>query len=194
MSKMSENESLAYHAARLLILIEHCGKPQKSPVSPGVEGRTLLAKLDFFLRYPNYLEKAARILNKESIYLKAIKGEDDTSQTVESKMVRYRYGPWDFTYYPVLAYLVGKKLINIDTKSNTEIFRITPQGEEIVKALAESDEYDDLLKRANAVYKLFNTYKGNRLKDFIYDNFPDVVQRKIGETIDPLKNILEDND
>lgn len=194
MSKVPQNESLAYHAARLLILIERCGKPQNSIVNPGVEGRTLLAKLDFFLRYPIYLEKAASILGKENIYLKAIEGEDDTSQTVESKMVRYKYGPWDFTYYPVIAYLVGKNLININTETNTEIFRITPTGEEIVNALAESGEYGDILKRATAVYKLFNSYKGNRLKDFIYNNFPDVVQRKVGETIDPLKNLLEEND
>lgn len=194
MSRVSPNESLAYHAARLLILIERCGKPQNSLVNPGIEGRTLLAKLDFFLRYPNYLKIAAEILGKENIYQKALKVEDQTSQTVESKMVRYKYGPWDFTYYPVIAYLVGKKLIDIDMKSNTEIFRITGIGEEIVRQLLESGEYDDLVNRANAVYKLFNSYKGNRLKDFIYDNFPDVVQRKVGEMIDPLKNELEEKD
>jgi hypothetical protein len=56
-------ENLAYHAGRLLLLISLCGKPRnmKSEILPGIEGRTLLAKLDFFLRYPSYLRRAGII-------------------------------------------------------------------------------------------------------------------------------------
>jgi hypothetical protein len=92
----STPENIAYHAARLLILIRFCGKPRSDPnLYPGVEGRTLLAKLDFFLRYPIYLKRAALILNNEDV--SAI--TSDEINTVESRMIRYLYGPWDTVYY-----------------------------------------------------------------------------------------------
>jgi len=54
------SENLAFHVSRLLILIGECGKPQdKSGKLPAIQGRTLLAKLDFFMRYPNYLKRTA---------------------------------------------------------------------------------------------------------------------------------------
>jgi hypothetical protein len=178
-------ENIAYHAARLLLLIAYCGKPRmaRSAKLPGVEGRTLLAKLDFFLRYPNYLVKAAQILRKEvSDGDIGITGERE-AMSVESRMVRYRYGPWDHVYYPALAYLVGKQLIMIEPMQGADIFRLTPQGRVVSDQLSKDTAYKDLVRRAETVYKLFNKYSGNRLKDFIYDNFPEVVNRKLGETI-----------
>jgi hypothetical protein len=178
-------ESIAYHAARLLMLIAYCGKPRsaRSATLPAVEGRTLLAKLDFFLRYPNYLMKAAEILQKE------VSGEDigvtgeSGAMSVESRMVRYRYGPWDHIYYPALAYLVGKRLIVVETMRGADIFRLTPQGRDVSDLLSKEAVYQDLVHRAETIYRLFNKYSGNRLKDFIYDNFPEIVSRKLGETI-----------
>ena len=41
-------------------------------------------------------------------------------ETVESRMVRYRYGPWDHVYYPALAYLLGKRLIEIQKAPGAE--------------------------------------------------------------------------
>ncbi|MCI0337692.1 MAG: hypothetical protein L0226_08955 [Acidobacteria bacterium] len=178
-------ENIAYHAARLLLLIAYCGKPRstRSATLPAIEGRTLLAKLDFFLRYPNYLMKAADILQKEvSGEDIGIKGESG-AMSVESRMVRYRYGPWDHIYYPALAYLVGKQLIVIEPMRGTDIFRLTPQGRDVSDLLSKETAYLDLVRRAVTIYRLFNKYSGNRLKDFIYDNFPEVVGRKLGETI-----------
>jgi len=178
-------ENIAYHAARLLLLISYCGKPRgaRAVMLPAVEGRTLLAKLDFFLRYPNYLVKAAEILQKKISDEDAALTGERGAISVESRMVRYRYGPWDHIYYPALAYLVGKRLIVIETIRGADIFRITPQGREVSNRLSKDAAYQDLVRRAETVYKLFNKYTGNRLKDFIYDNFPEVVNRKLGETI-----------
>ncbi|MFX1476146.1 MAG: hypothetical protein ACFFCO_11805, partial [Promethearchaeota archaeon] len=172
-------------AARLLLLIRFCGKPRggRSATLPGIEGRTLLAKLDFFLRYPAYLKKAAEILNKD------ISGEDlglvpdDEMRTVESRMVRYLYGPWDHVYYPALAYLIGKELIVIEMKRGTEIFRLTSKGQDIAITLAQEPAYTDLAQRADSTYHLFNRYSGSRLKDFIYHYFPEVVSRGLGAKI-----------
>jgi hypothetical protein len=184
MNLTRRDENLAYHAARLLILISLCGKPRsgRSKKLPGIEGRTLLAKLDFFLRYPTYLKKATEILEKEL-------SDEDLSLTlyevhsVESRMVRYLYGPWDHIYYPALAYLVGKELITIESKKGVETFRLTLKGKSIASDLAQDPVYTDLARRADTTYHLFNRYTGNRLKDFIYKHFPEVVSRKLGETI-----------
>jgi hypothetical protein len=59
-------ENVAYHAARLVLLISYCGKPRgsRATTTPAIAGRTLLAKLDFFLRYPSYLKRASKILRR----------------------------------------------------------------------------------------------------------------------------------
>jgi len=184
-------ESIAYHAARILLLIAYCGKPRSGGVTklPAIVGRTLLAKLDFFLRYPIYLKKAAQILGKDfndedfGMAVKAENAEELVTLSVESRMVRYLYGPWDHIYYPALAYLIGKELITIENTGGTDIFRITSDGREVATALAGDEIYVDLVRRADTAYRLFNQYTGNRLKDFIYDHFPEVVSRKVGEVI-----------
>jgi DNA-binding PadR family transcriptional regulator len=180
-------ENLAYHAARLLLLVAFCGKPRgkQAKALPGIEGRTLLAKLDFFLRYPLYLKKAAVIEGRDA----ELTDEDYGMQpevemySIESRMVRYLYGPWDHIYYPALAYLIGKELIAVDKKGRTEVFRITATGVETAERIAGDDAYADLAARARTAYRVLNKYGGNGLKNFIYDNFPEVVNRDIGETI-----------
>jgi len=74
-------------------------------------------------------------------------------------------------------------MIIVEYKKSTEIFRLTEKGKEVAQALAKDPAYEDLARRANTAYHLFNQFSGNRLKDFIYDNFPEVVNRKIGEAI-----------
>ena len=177
------SENLAYHAARLLLLIEICGKPRKGRTAPGIEGRTLLAKFDFFIRYPLYLKKAAAILQQ-------VFSDDDLGLTlsgetgsVESHMVRYLYGPWDHVYYSTLAYLVGKGLIVIEMARGVETFRLTPKGQSITTQLLQDHAYADLARRADTAYHLFNKYTGSRLKDFIYAYFPEVVSRELGASI-----------
>jgi hypothetical protein len=174
------SENIAYHAARLLILIRFCGKPRSDPaLYPGVEGRTLLAKLDFFLRYPVYLKRAALILNNEDVNSIS----SDEINTVESRMIRYLYGPWDRVYYEVLAYLIGKGLIVVNKKGNTEIFQLSVIGMKKSEEIALESSYADLVSRAGFVNRLFSKYSGNRLKEFIYQYFPDVVNKDIGEVI-----------
>ena len=181
-------ESLAYHAARVLLLIRQCGSPQKSPKKmPGVKGRTLLAKLDFFLRYPTYLLQAARMAEVEGTTSKRVLSQaaamEEPAATVEAPMVRYKYGPWDHTYYLVLAYLIGKGLIQVDLKGRTEVFRVTKEGRRVADTLGESPAYSELVARASLVHGLFGSFNGNTLKNYIYERFPEVVARKHDELI-----------
>ena len=179
------DETLAYHAARLLLLIRFCGKPRTgSPGAlTGIEGRTLLAKLDFFLRYPAYLKRAAEILKKDLSNEDLGLIQDDEVHSVESRMVRYLYGPWDHVYYPALAYLIGKELVTTEVRGGTEVFRLTPMGWDVAGQLAQEPAYGDLARRADTAYRLFRQYKGSGLKGFIYDYFPEVVNRGLGAMI-----------
>jgi hypothetical protein len=192
MNLYNRDETLAYHAARILLLVRFCGKPQHSKTNslPGVKGRTLLAKIDFFLRYPYYLKQAAEVRGKQTTLKRELSDESfglqasDSALSVESQMVRYLYGPWDHVYYSVLAYLIGKGLIEIHLgKRQTEVFRLTSKGLQVAEHLSRQDAYSDLVQRAETVYYLFNSFSGTRLKNFIYDHFPEVVNRAIGSVI-----------
>jgi hypothetical protein len=176
-------ESIAYHAARLLILIRSCGKPKGSASAlPGIAGRTLLAKLDFFLRYPGYLKKARTILRKGDVKDAELLSPPEAA-SIESRMIRYFYGPWDHIYYPTLAYLIGKSLLRVDSKRQIEVFRLTPKGFDVAEQLSATGEYLDLAERAQIVHALFHAYTGNGIKIFIYEHFPEVVGRKLGQVI-----------
>lgn len=177
-------ENLAYHAGRLLILIGHCGKPQSSKDKfPAITGRTLLAKLDFFMRYPNYLKQASIKLNSPCTDEELGVYKPDDINTIESRMVRYLYGPWDSLYYVVLAYMIGKGLIEPPIAEKVDIFRLTQKGNTILNEMTTDSSFSDLINRADTIYKLFNTYNGSRLKLFIYNNFPEIVNRQLGEKI-----------
>jgi hypothetical protein len=80
-SVLKEQQELTYHAARILLLIAFCGRPARNPF---IKGRTLLAKLDFFLRYPAYLDKAVKI--KLGTSLENL--ERYESENVETHMIR----------------------------------------------------------------------------------------------------------
>jgi hypothetical protein len=90
------------HTARLLLLLNAFAGEDGSGA---VMGLTKLAKLDFLLRYPVMLE---RVLIARGRSVRDMRLEDHERQSVESKMVRYRFGPWDHRYREFLNILVAK--------------------------------------------------------------------------------------
>jgi hypothetical protein len=172
---------IEYHAARVLLLIAQCGSPISTPAT---KGRTLLAKLDFFLRYPNYLSKAALIrTGKEVGELLGEEIKDYERDNVETRMIRYKYGPWDNIYYPVLAYLIAKNLINVDVRQEVEYFTLTDEGKNVAEQISELQAFQVLALRASLLKKLFPRWNGTSVKEFIYENFPEVVSLPIGKEI-----------
>src|SRR5688572_23862400 len=79
------------HLARILVLLRAFARSE----GPALEGITKLAKLDFLLRYPSCLEKA---LTARGVSPRNIPIDDFERLTIEARMVRYRYGPWDHRY------------------------------------------------------------------------------------------------
>jgi hypothetical protein len=94
---LAADNIVEFHAARLLLLVSLCGTANR------IDGLTKMAKLDFFVRYPDFF---------------AVAKKDQTPvpqdhEAVESAMVRHHYGPWDKRYYHILAYLESKQLIEL---------------------------------------------------------------------------------
>lgn len=170
---LEKNESI--HLGRLLILLAEFSKGGKSEM----KGITKLAKLDFLLRYPAYLEKALEARGKK---LKKAELKEFEKTSVESKMVRYRYGPWDFRYRKFLNILIAKGLIYYRTEGNTIMIGMTKTGMQIAESFREDDSLDDLFERARVLRINFDI-KATRLKNFIYDTFPEISSLKFGQSI-----------
>jgi hypothetical protein len=158
-----------FHAARILLLINFCGTAGR------IDGLTKLAKLDFFVRYPDFFAVA--------------KAKEDTkpaksTEAVESAMVRHHYGPWDKRYYHVLAYLEGTELVEISKKGKGYQLTLTPTGLTKAKALAEKKSFGPLVERMRDVKKAFGTRTGSSLKKMIYELFDsEVGKRPLGQVI-----------
>lgn len=166
------DDSLEFHAARLLLLIYHAGAPRAKQIV----GRTKLAKMDFLVRYPTYLVEAARI--------KGVETDIQPTARPESRMIRYKYGPWDEKYYDIFAFLVAKDFVEIrPAEGRGDIFQLTEKGIRAIEEL-EGPEFDEIVQRCKLVRTLFGKVAGSTIKDFIYRYFTDVVDRPLGAVIE----------
>ncbi|MBN1118167.1 MAG: hypothetical protein JXA77_13245 [Bacteroidales bacterium] len=171
---LEENESA--HLGRILILLnEFSGRGKNAEI----EGLTKLAKLDFLLRYPLYLEKA---LCAEGKNLKQAKVKDHERKSVESKMVRFRYGPWDFRYRKFINTLVGMGLVSIRLEGRSYNLSITSKGIDLANKLLDVHSFDDIAERSKVIRRYFNL-SGTSLMRFIYKTFPEIGTLQFGEEI-----------
>jgi hypothetical protein len=159
--------------ARLLLLIDAFSGEGKC-----LEGRTKLAKLDFLLRYPKYLRRALEIRGIRKDKLASITDEED----IETQMVRYKYGPWDPAYYALLGRLIGKQLIVLTPYKRGLGFKVTHSGHKVASNIAGTLAWKDIALRAIKLRQKFDM-SGTNLKEFIYDNFPEVTGAALGETL-----------
>lgn len=170
-----EDDSVA-HEARLLILIASFSDGRESE---GVRGLTKLAKLDFLLRYPTFLQRALRA-RKRSV--QAVKLKDFETRSVESRMVRYRFGPWDHRYPEVLRRLSARGLIEVKKDGRTVVIRATTPGLAAVESLRATSNFEDVISRAGALRTHLDLTATNLVR-FIYDTFPEVISLRSNEEI-----------
>ncbi|MFC1614464.1 hypothetical protein ACFL5K_04130 [Gemmatimonadota bacterium] len=164
--------------ARLLILIAAFSAPDKS-----LEGRTKLAKLDFFLRYPSYFAYALRKRPRISQSAKAEANHAELEGgTIESRMMRYRFGPWDPAYFSLLGRLVGKGLVNPVKERYGIGYQATDIGLKLANRLSKTEEWQSIAERTKLLRQYFDL-SGSKLKDFIYKEFPEVTGAKWGEVL-----------
>jgi hypothetical protein len=166
----------AFHLSRLLLLLNAFAGRNRDEA---IEGITKLAKLDFLLRYPSCLERAlvAKRVNPQSAGVK-----DFERNSVESQMVRFKYGPWDFRYRRFLNILVGKNLAHVYLHGRTVHLGITPNGRAVAERLAEHSEFEELKDRTRLLKTHFDLSASTLVK-FIYDTFPEIGTLRLGAPI-----------
>lgn len=171
---LSADDIVEFHAARLLLLLRICG------ISGRIDGLTKLAKLDFFVRYPDFFEAARDFANPD----KPAPPAEGQQGAVESAMVRHHYGPWDKRYYHVLAHLEAKGLITVSKERNTYRIVLTDLGRDRASTLKDRPSFASLAARMREVKEAFGAKNGTYLKNLIYQLFEtEVGQRPLGEII-----------
>jgi hypothetical protein len=160
--------------ARLLLLINAFSDKEY-----GLEGRLKLAKLDFLLRYPAHLARAISArLGPDAPELHAV----DARPTVESRMIRYKFGPWDPAYFTLIGRLVGKGLIEPVPHEQGIGFRSSSQGNSLASRIANSPEWEAQVKALQILRKHFDK-TGTLLKKFLYETFPEIQATEMGASL-----------
>jgi hypothetical protein len=171
------DEVLELHAARLLLLIRCCGAKSTQDGTYRIDGLTKMAKLDFFVRYPQFFAEVCRKMNVST---------DGTAGGIESSMVRFHYGPWDQRYYHILGYLEARQLLRA-SPSGTSGFSIalTNEGTAMADKLRSDVAFADLRQRMAQIKTVLGNKSGTFLKNLVYETFDDeVAKRQLGEVID----------
>ena len=164
--------------ARLLILIDAFADGDKGGA---IEGLTKLAKLDFLLRYPVMLERALKAKERS---IRGVQLEDYERYSVESEMVRYRFGPWDHRYREFLNILVAKGLVSISIEGRKVVITATEQGRECAKQLASDELFEQYSRRSKLLKRHFDM-KATNLMRFIYKTFPEIISLRSNVPIKP---------
>jgi hypothetical protein len=151
--------------ARLLLLINAFSRQQE-----GLQGRTKLAKLDFLLRYPEFFERA---LIAKGVDPDSAAAATSERNPVELRMVRFRYGPWDPSYFALLGSLIGRGLVEVIPYSRGLGYRATDKGKSLARDLSSEPAFEQLATRSELLKRHFNQ-TGATLKQMVYDLFPEV--------------------
>ncbi|TDW22109.1 hypothetical protein EV650_0942 [Kribbella kalugense] len=152
--------------ARLLLLVDAFSR--KSKGEPRfLEGRVKLAKLDFLLRYPVHLRK---VLIKHGVDADRLEDLEENDAPLDNRMMRYRYGPWDPSYYAVLGSLIGRGLVEVEPLPGSGGFgyRTTALG----AGLAEQLLADEIFLKIGDRAKLLRRYldkSGRTLMGYVYE-------------------------
>ena len=109
--------------------------------------------------------------------------QDDEPPTIEHRMIRYRYGPWDPSHFAILGSLVGRGLVEVVHMPRYVGFRTTDLGKQVATEISRTEAWEDVAQKTRLLRRAFATQGGNFLKQFIYDNFPEVTQAVWGEEL-----------
>lgn len=164
------------HTVRLLLLLDAFdgGDGEGS-----IEGLTKLAKLDFLLRYPVMLERALQAKGRTT---RDVQLEDHERQSVESEMVRYRFGPWDHRYREFLNILIAKGLATVAMEGRKIVILLTEKGREIAGQLSADPVFEAYARRSTLLKRNFDMTATNLMR-FIYQTFPEIVTLQSNKAI-----------
>jgi hypothetical protein len=169
-------DDLAYHQARVLILVDNVSN------TPGhaskLDGLTKLAKLDFLVRYPSLASEVLDGLDREDDRLHLSDEDTEEPTDVEAPMIRYKYGPWDDRYYPVIGALVSRGLLRYARGRHGSVaLAPTSAGRRVARELADTQEWADTNDRCAAIAQASAGLSGSLLKDLIYERLARLMDR-----------------
>ena len=153
---------------RVLLLISAFSGTSSKPKE--LEGRVKLAKLDFLVRYPNYLARVLRIRGVEEASVAEI---EEKGSPLHDRMIRYRYGPWDPSYYAVLGSLIGRGLVDALPVPRGIGYRTTTLGRSVVESLLSDGTWADIDAHAKLVKRHLDK-AGTTLKKLLYEAIPEM--------------------
>jgi hypothetical protein len=170
------------HLARLLLLLGSADARKKTAINKAraVEGITKLAKMDFLLRYPTCLERAMAVLDKSP---EDVAVQDRERTSIETKMIRFRYGPWDARYRRWLGLLSSRGLLRLAMEGNTVVIGLTDVGRALAGSLKSTPLFAELARRSDITVDAVGSMSATRLKNFVYEAIPEITDMKWGEEI-----------
>src|SRR5260370_19473046 len=175
-------DDLAYHQARVLLLVDTVAGTQGH--SGKADGLTKLAKLDFLLRYPALAPAVLDDLDPADARLHLSEEDQAEPAEVEAPMTRYKHGPWDDRYYPVIGALVGRALLRYTRgRRGSVALAPPPTGRALAGQLAAARDWSDLKDRSLAIAEASAGLTGNTLKDLIYQRLVSLMDRPYREVI-----------
>jgi hypothetical protein len=165
---------------RMLILIDtFAGKNSNGKI----EGITKLAILDFLLKYPVALDRTLekqKTLGNKAINKKGFELESYEVNSIDAKMMRFNFAPWDFKYRRIVSILKAKGLISVDLEGNKVALQITSNGIDMAKEIRSLNNYKYLIKRCKIIKTVFGNWSKKKLIDMIYITFPEILTLKVG--------------
>ncbi len=175
-------DDLAYHQSRVLLLVDAVA------AEPGharkLDGLTKLAKLDFLVRYPALATVILDGLQVDDPRLHLDDADRLTPTDVEDPMIRYKYGPWDDRYYPVIGALVSRGLLQYTGGRRGSVALVpTPAGRQLVNALRGDGAWQEIADRCQALAQASVGLTGNALKERIYQRLAGLMDRPHREVL-----------
>lgn len=175
-------EDLAYHQARVLMLVVAVAGTDGH--AKKLDGLTKLAKLDFLTRYPALAPRVLDTMRAHDQRLHLDEGAALAETDVESPMTRYKYGPWDDRYYPIIGALIGRGLLKyVRGRKGSVALGPTPLGKKMAGQLGESKEWSDIADRCAVIAEASSGMTGNALKNLIYERLAALMDRPHREMI-----------
>lgn len=175
-------DDLAYHQVRVLLLVDAVA------AEPGherkLDGLTKLAKLDFLVRYPALASAVLAELDDGDHRLHLTEEERSAPTVVDDPMIRYKYGPWDDRYYPVIGALVARGLLRYAAARRGSVaLAPTARGQRFAAAVQAEANWGDIADRCHAIAEATAGMTGTALKDLIYNQIPGLMDRPQREVI-----------
>jgi len=173
-----------FNEARLLLLLKVAAGRGKAPKP--LEGIMKLAKMDFLLRYPNVLARALVALKKpgETPQMATSGIPEEDRDTIEARMIRFRFGPWDPRYRRWLSILVAKQLAIVYREGRTVKIQLTETGKTLAGRLEGDSGFTALAERARVVNGAVGHMPSTKLTSFVYKIVPEIISMKWGNPIE----------